>query len=112
MADERKYFVKEGWVFNLESMHDKLFCIGIDIDECRIQTPIDILGYKIEDSSDLQPLMDECSDLEWAAKSRKVTGKEYGRIKDIVAWRAEQRYFTCLASGMEEQKAAGAFEDL
>ena len=112
MAEIRKYFIKEGWVFNLEAMHDKLYCIGIDIDEGKIQTPLDILGYKIEDSADLQPLIEECSDLEWTAKSRKVTSKEFGRIKDIVTWRVEQRYFTCLANGMEEKKAAGAFEDM
>ena len=112
MAQERKYRVKEGWIFNLEAMHDKLHCIGYDLDDGTIKGPITILGYTIADSDDIQPLIDECSDLEWAAKSRKVTGKEYGRIKEIAEWRVNQRYATCLANGMDEAKAGACFEDL
>ena len=30
MAEVRKYFVKGSWIFNLESMDDKLYCIKYD----------------------------------------------------------------------------------
>lgn len=110
---ERKYRIKEGWIFNLEAMHDKLNCIGYDLDDGTIQGPIEILGYKLEDSCDIQKLLEECSKLEWAAKSRLVTSKEFGRIKEIVEWRVMQRYSTCLASGnMTEAEAGQCFEDL
>lgn len=111
-SQERKYRIKEGWVFNLEAMHDKLYCIGYDLDDGTIKGPISFLGGTYEDSSDLQTLIDECSELEWAAKSRKVTGKEYGRIKEIVEWRVNQRYATCLANGMNEADAGHCFEDM
>ena len=90
MAEVRKYFVKGSWIFNLESMDDKLHCIKYDLDD----------------------LIDECETLQWAAKSRKVTGKEYGRIKEIVSWRVEQRYFRCIANGMKEKDAGACFSDL
>lgn len=111
--NERKYRIKEGWIFNLEAMHDKLWCIGNDLDEGNIKGPISFLGGTYEDSSDIQKLIDECSELEWAAKGRKVTSKEYGRIKEIVEWRVMQRYSTCLTSGNMTESAAGqCFEDL
>ena len=109
---ERKYFIKEGWIFNLEAMHDKLYCIGYDLDDGTIKGPIEILGYKIEDSDDLQPLIEECQRYESIAKSRKVTGKEYGRIKEIVNWRVMQRYSACIAGGMNESDAGQCFSDL
>lgn len=112
MKDERKYRIKSGWIFNLEAMHDKLHCISYDLDDGTIQGPIEVLGYKAETSDDLQPLIEECENLEWTAKSRLVTGKEYGRIKEIVNWRVMQRYAACVANGMNESDAGQCFEDL
>lgn len=109
---ERKYWIKEGWIFNLEAMHDKLACIGFDIEEGKLQFPLEIANRKIKNWDDLDKLIEEALNLESIAKSRKVTGKEFGRIKEMVNWRVEQRYMTCLASGMEESDAAGCFEDL
>lgn len=108
----KTYFVKQSWIFNLEAMHDKLWCIIYDIRDNNIKLPVNILGKNIYSESDVDELMNECSDLEWIAKSRKVTGKEFGRIKEIVNWRVNQRYMTCLNSGMPEDIAGGCFEDI
>lgn len=110
--EAKKYMVKEGWIFNLESMHDKLFCLFLDIREGKLQFPFKIAGKAINSEDDLDALQDEAETLEWKAKSGKVTSKEYGRIREIVAWRIEQRYATCVANGMDEATAGGCFEDL
>lgn len=33
MEQKRKYWIKQTWIFNLESMHDKLWCIEDDLRE-------------------------------------------------------------------------------
>lgn len=110
--EAKKYLVKEDWIFNLESMSDKLWCIADDIEEGKIKTPVEICGYTINTTEDVFRLRDEASMLEWKAKSGAVTGSEYGRIKEIVNWRVLQRYVACINSGMEESKAAVCFNDL
>ena len=112
MKEERKYFIKGGWIFNLEAMHDKLWCIIYDIRDGVIQLPIDVAGKTISSEDDVHDLIDEASELESIAKSRKVTSKEYGRIKKLVEWRVNQRYAKCIASGMDERDAGRCFEDL
>jgi len=110
---EKRYMVKEDWIFNLESMHDKLFCIELDLREGRLQFPFEVAGKTINDYDDLDELANEAAELEYKAKSnRGVTGKEYGRIKAIVSWRVMQRYARCMASGMDEKDAARCFEDM
>lgn len=111
MAEERKYFVKESMIFNLESMHDKLFVIEMDLDEKKLSFPLEIAGKTINDYDDLYTLKEEADKLQWIAKSRKVTGKEYGRIKAISDWRNMARYTTCLANGMSEKDAGYCFAD-
>ncbi|MCR4991981.1 MAG: hypothetical protein K6A45_02945 [Lachnospiraceae bacterium] len=109
----KRYHIKEGWIFNLEAMHDKLWCIGNDLDEGVLKGPIEILGVKdINDSSDIQVLIDEAYELESAAKGRGLTGEQYKRAKEMVEWRVMQRYATCLNSGMDERTAGGCFEDM
>lgn len=110
--NERKYMIKESWIFNLESMHDKVHCLSYDIRDKKIELPFTVAGKVINDESDLWELLDEASTLEYAAKTRKVTGKEYGRIKAIVSWRVEARYCACMAAGMEEAQAGQCFEDM
>lgn len=112
MAEVRKYFVKREWIFNLESMDDKLFCIYLDLVEDRLQFPLQIAGKTIKDFDDLDALRDECDELEWVAKSGKVTGKEYGRIKEIAFWRANVRYTICMENGMSERDAGMCFQDM
>ena len=110
--DERKYRVKGEWIFNLEAMHDKLYCILYDIEDHILSFPITIAGTECKDEDDIQELIEEASRLEYIAKSRKVTSREYGRIKAMVEWRVFQRYTRCLASGMNEQEAGQCFQDM
>lgn len=110
--EERKYRVKGSWIFNLEAMHDKLFCILYDIEDGNIAFPITIAGTECKDEDGIQELIEEASRLEYIAKSRKVTSREYGRIKAMVEWRVGQRYARCMASGMSEQEAGRCFQDM
>ena len=112
MAELRKYFVKQSWIFNLESVQDKLACIGYDIEEGALDFPLELAGRTISDWDDLEKLKQDAERLEWTAKSGRVTGKEYGEIKKIVEWRVGVRYATCVAAGMDERRAGGCFEDL
>lgn len=110
--DEKKYFVKESWIFNLESMHDKLWVIESAIQTGELQFPFQLAGKNIKDYNDLEDLRQESYELEDKAKRGKVTGLQYGRIKAIVAWRVEQRYNACMAAGMNERDAGRCFEDM
>lgn len=112
MAEVRKYWVKQSWIFNLESMNDKIWCISYDVDEGKLQFPFDVAGTEIKEYDDLFRLKDEVNELEHKAKWGKVTGKEYNRIKEIVNWRVNQRYMTCISKGMSDYKAGACFEDL
>lgn len=108
----RKYFIKENWIFNLESMSDYLSNLDYDYVNGIISDndyKDGILGYDLEHISDLK---EECEKLEWIAKTRKVTSKEYGRIKEIVEFRVGVRYVRCLNSGMNEKDAGECFSDL
>ena len=111
MIEMRKYRVKKEWIFNLESMQDKLACIEMDIEEGKLDFPLTITGLIIEDWDDFEYLKDECADLEYKSWY-KVTSSEYGRIKEIVEWRVQQRYNRCIASGMSEKDAGMCFQDL
>ncbi len=108
---EKKYPVKESWIFNLESMHDKIWCLVYDIREGKITCPFKVAGKVINDEDDLFVLMDEVDTLTQKAW-RPVDGKTYGRIKEVVNWRVEQRYVACLNSGMSENEAGKCFEDV
>lgn len=112
MADVRKYWIKQSWIFNLESMQDKLACIGYDIEDGKLQFPLEIIGRQIKDFDELDAFREECGELEWRAKSGKVTGKEFGRIKAIVNWRVNVRYAVCLAHGMSEAEAGRCFAEM
>lgn len=110
---EKRYRVKQSWIFNLESMHDKIFCLSYDVEEGKIILPFEVAGKTINDVSDLFDLLDEADTLRDKAWSdRGVTGKEYGRIQEIVAWRVNARYNACMASGMDEREAGKCFEDM
>lgn len=112
MAEVRKYWVKESWRFNLESMNDKLHCIGYDVEDGKLDFPFEVAGTTINDFDDLDNLREECAKLRDIAWRGKVTGKEYGRIKEIVNWRVIQRYCTCINAGMSESDAGQCFADM
>lgn len=109
MKEERKYFVKQNWIFNLESMHDRIWCLIYDIEDGKCES-VHLLGKDMT-IGDLYALMNECDDLAWKAHRGKVTGKEYGRIKAISDERNMMRYATCLANGDSEEDAGMAFFD-
>lgn len=107
----KKYPVKQSYIFNLESMDDKIWCLTEDLREGKISVPFTVAGKTINSEDDLADLRDEVDVLRDKAW-RGVTGKEYGRIKEIVAWRVTARYTRCLASGMSEADAGRCFEDM
>ena len=109
--EERKYLIKGSWLFNLESMHDRIWCMVYDIREGKIELPFTVAKKTINSEDDLLDLLDEAEKLQYLAHG-KVTGAEYGRIKEIVSWRVEARYATCLANGMTEADAGRCFEDM
>lgn len=111
-TEVRKYFVKGSWIFNLEAMHDKVWCLIYDIQEGKLACPFKVAGKTIHDTGDLHDLLEEAEELEWRAKRGKVTSKEYGRIKALVSWRVEQRYYACINSGMAERDAGLCFTDM
>lgn len=111
-APEKRYPVKESLIFNLESIHDKLWCITDDLRKGVLQYPVEIAGKLCKDEDDVDAIADEADRLCWIAKTRMVTGKEYGRIKKICGWRVMARYATCVASGMSEADAGLCFTDL
>ena len=110
--DIRKYRIKESWRFNLESMNDKLWCLEYDYQDGLLQLPIEVAGTVIKDEDDFQAMREECRELLDAACFRKVTGKEFGRIKQIVEWRVMIRYNRCIESGMSERDAGFCFGDI
>ena len=107
-----KYRVKTDWIFNLESMSTRVWCLIYDVEEGKLEFPFEVAGRIMKDEDDLYALKDEAFELEWIAKTRKVTGKEYGRIKEIVEWRVMSRYLTCLENGMKESEAGLCFQDM
>ena len=112
MKEIYKYRVKQEYIFNLESCHDKFYCIMYDIDDDKIKCPIEIAGFKINESEDMYKLIDMVDDLAWAAKCRKVSSREYRLIHDFAFWRTTCRYFACLENGMNEADAGRCFEGL
>lgn len=108
---EKRYPVKESYLFNLESIHDKVWCLIYDLRDGEITAPFTVAGKTVNDEDDLFAILDEAETLRSKA-SRPVTGKDYGRIKALVGWRVEQRYLACMNAGMDESEAGKCFEDM
>jgi len=105
----RKYFVKEAYRTNLESMRIHAWNAIYDITDGKCNK-VDIMG-KMMDISDLQNFILEIEDLDNKARFGKVTGREYGRIKAISDARNMIRYCQCIDAGMSEDHAGYAFID-
>ena len=109
MKEERKYWVKDGMLFNLETMRTKIQLFQYDIEEGLMES-VELMGETM-DYDRLEEFKQEIETLHdtvwWNGK--KATGKEYGRIKAISDERDLMRYETCLASGMSESDAGYAF---
>ncbi len=107
MIEERKYWVKATYRTNLDTFITKCHCIRYDMEDGEYDE-IELIGkrYNIDTIANL---IEECQELLSSACFGKVTGREYGRIKEISEFRDYQRYATCIASGMSEEKASYAF---
>ena len=105
---ERKYWVKMNYRFNLDSMHNHVWCLIYDIED-GLYDSVELLGERM-DVDRLYEFKEELEDLMSKAFG-KVTGKEYGRIKAISDERNMIRYATCLNNGMSERDAGYAFFD-
>lgn len=87
-----KYYpVSESMMFNLESCHDKY----------------SVMIYEAQDKGDtarieeLEKLRDESDELCGKAScGRYLSGKDYGRAKEFVAWRICMRDQACAAAGV------------
>lgn len=116
MADIKKYWASSSMKFNCESMRTKLLNIrdymrdGEDDKGNKFPDSVEICGKEV-DLDSIDDLIEEVENLVWAAMTRKLTGKEYGRMKAIAEERQMMRYATCLASGMSERDAGYAFTD-
>lgn len=104
--EERKYWVKSGMWFNLDSMNTKIYCLIDDIENGSVKY-VWLMGKKM-DISELYSFQLEIQDL-LMYQGSKVTGKQYGRIKAISDARDMMRYATCLKAGMSENDAGYAF---
>lgn len=102
-------------LFNLDSMRTKLMNERDEAYEraCEAFAKKDQeLSRKLGDEADeIEARIDEVEELLGKMHFGSVTRKEWDRIQSIVAERQYQRYAHCIASGMDEQTAAGAFED-
>ena len=105
--EERKYWVKMNWRFNLDSMYTHVWCCIYEVEDGKRKT-VNLMGEEM-DLDRLYEFKDEVEELSMVAQFRKVTSKEYGRIKAISDERNLIRYATCLASGMDERDAGYAF---
>lgn len=109
--EQKRYRIKDSWIFNLESMNDKLMNLFYDAQDGKVQFPVKIAGKTAHNEDDIRAIMNEAAELEIAAKSGKVTGKQYGRISEMVEWRITVRYNACLAAGMSIREAELCFAD-
>ena len=84
-------------LFNLDSMRTKLMN---ERDET-LEDEADEIGARV----------DEVEELLCKMHFGSVSRDDWKRIQSIVSERRYQRYVHCVASGIDEQTAAGAFED-
>ena len=106
MAEIRKYWVKASMRTNLDSMHTFVLNQIFDMRNGLIKTT-EIMG-EVMDEDRLDAFNEEVLDLINAAWG-PVTGREYGRIKEISDAYNWHRYFVNLAAGMDEERAAYSF---
>lgn len=91
----------ESALFNLDSMRTKLQNERDDAFEIRDWETHDKAEERIE----------EIENLISKIREGQMKISDWNRIQAIVNERQMQRYMTCVAAGMDERIAAGAFED-
>ncbi len=104
--DIRKYYVNAGMRTNLETMLTKIELLEYDMIDNTIHS-VELMD-KVYDLDNIGELKDELRSLITLAYD-KVTGKEYGRIKQISDYRDCMRYATCIDNGLSEEDSSYAF---
>lgn len=104
------YYCNASMKFNLDSAITLVQNLRYDFESGEQKEPVFIFGRRVDFVS-VDDLLEELYDLHGKALFGKVTGKEYGRIKEIQGERQMIRYAKCLAAGMSENDAALAFTD-
>lgn len=95
-----KYYpVSERILFGLESM----------IDKCSFWLTCERENFTTEQLDEIDSLRDECYRLYGKARSGWLSGKDYGKAKEITVKREAIRYSVCINAGMDEKKASMAF---
>lgn len=106
----KTYYCNSSMKFNLDSMYTHLQILRYDFESGDLTGTVECCGRKV-DRDTIYDLCDEVADLLGKAVGGKVTGKEYGRIREIAEERQWMRYFSCINHGMSENDAAYAFTD-
>lgn len=88
----------ESALFNLDSLRTKLLNERYE-------------AYENGNEDEVQERIDEVESLLSKMRFGRVTQAEWNRICELVNERKMQRYLVCVNSGMDEQRASGAFED-
>lgn len=85
----KHYPVSENMRFNLESCHDKYSNMMFDA----------MQAGNWEEEERISKLRDEADELAFKAGYGWLSGKDYGRAKEIVAWRTMMRDTACAQAG-------------
>ena len=109
MNNMKTYYCNNSMKFNLDSMITFVQNLRYDLYNGDIEGA-EICG-KMINITNIDELLEELYDLHGKAVYGKVTGKEYGRIKEIQAERQLIRYAKCIDAGMSESDAGYAFTD-
>lgn len=108
MTHVKKYYVKQNYRFNLESMLVRVMNLIDDIRDGEFET-VELMGETM-DVYRLDDFKEEIEDL-IAKAYGQVCGKDYGRIKAISDARNTIRYANCKANGMSETNGGYCFFD-
>ena len=108
MVQVKKYYVKQNYRFNMDSMRVHVMNLIDDIRDGEFET-VDLMGETMDEYR-LEEFKEEIEDLLTKAW-HPVCGKDYGRIKAISDERNMIRYVTCKAKGMDESDAGYCFFD-
>lgn len=100
---QKKYRVNESELFNLDSMRTHLQVVRYEAIDNKDWDLVDEMDARIEE---VEKLMEQA----WHVGAL-VDWPTLARIREIKDERCLQRYATCLAAGMSEERAAGAFTD-
>ena len=108
MTQVKKYYVKQNYRFNMDSMRVHVMNLIDDIRDGKFET-VELMGETMDEYR-LEAFREELEDL-MAKAYYPVCGKDYGRIKAISDERNMIRYSTCMAKGMDESEAGFCFFD-